>query len=70
MHVKLATGTYILKANRARFNQFAVSTMCPLCRDGSEDIRHFQAFPGRIRVCDPMVVTLHESNQKSCWCAL
>lgn len=41
VHVKIATGTYILQSNRARFNQFAVSTRCPLCRDGPEDIRHF-----------------------------
>ena len=41
VYVKIATSTYILQANRARFNQFAVSTRCPLCRDGSEDTRHF-----------------------------
>ena len=38
---KLLTGTYILQANRARFNQHEVNPTCPLCGEGSEDREHF-----------------------------
>ena len=31
VHVKLSVGTYILQSNKARFNQFQVSKLCPLC---------------------------------------
>ena len=66
VHVKLATDTYILQANLARFNQFAMSTMSPLCSDGTEDIRHFllqcshlessrRRFMDELeRICDPI----------------
>ena len=41
VQVKLVTGTYILQANRAAFNQMAVDPMCLLCKNGTEDLEHF-----------------------------
>ena len=41
IHVKLLSGTYILQKNKARFNQYAVSSLCPLCGKDSEDLVHF-----------------------------
>ena len=32
---RLATGTYILRANKSRFNKFAVDPTCTLCREHS-----------------------------------
>jgi hypothetical protein len=40
---RLATGTYILQSNRARFNQYEVDSTCPLCQLGEEDQHHFVA---------------------------
>jgi hypothetical protein len=40
---RMITGTYILQANRARFNNYDVDPTCPLCGDGSEDIHHMIA---------------------------
>ena len=36
-----ATATYQLQANRATFNQFAVSPDCSLCHSGAENRSHF-----------------------------
>ena len=41
IHVKLLSGTYILQKNKAKFNQYEVSSLCPLCGVESEDIVHF-----------------------------
>ncbi|KAK3108656.1 hypothetical protein FSP39_012687 [Pinctada imbricata] len=41
IQVKLATGTYILQANRAAFNQQDVDPTCVLCKSGCEDLEHF-----------------------------
>ena len=41
INAQLATGTYRLQANRATFNQFAVSPDCPLCHSGAENRSHF-----------------------------
>lgn len=38
---KLLTGTYILQANRAAFNQHAVNPTCKLCSEGPETRQHF-----------------------------
>ena len=38
---KLLSGSYILQANRARFNQNKVDPTCPLCRSAPEDLPHF-----------------------------
>jgi exonuclease III len=38
---KMVTGTYILQANRARFNQFTVDPTCTLCNAPVEDLPHF-----------------------------
>ena len=41
IHVKLLSGTYILQKNKARFNQYEVSSLCPLCGIEPEDLVHF-----------------------------
>ncbi|XP_033731546.1 uncharacterized protein LOC117321188 [Pecten maximus] len=41
--VRLLTGTYTLKANRAAFNQYNVDPECRLCKTGAEDRQHFIA---------------------------
>ena len=38
---KLLTGTYILQANRAAFNQYAVNPTCKLCNTAPETRQHF-----------------------------
>ena len=38
---KLLTGTYILQSNRAKFNQFSVSSLCQLCNKNPETREHF-----------------------------
>ena len=38
---KLLSGSYILQANRARFNQNSVNPTCPLCKQAPEDLPHF-----------------------------
>ena len=39
--IRLLPCTYILQENRARFNQYVVNTICPLCGMGAEDSVHF-----------------------------
>ena len=41
VHVKISVGTYILQSNKARFNQFQVSKLCPLCNRDDETVEHF-----------------------------
>ena len=38
---RVLTGTYVLQANRAKFNQFEVDPTCQLCKSGPEDRLHF-----------------------------
>ena len=38
---KFISGSYILQANRARFNQNSVDPTCPLCQGAPEDLPHF-----------------------------
>ena len=38
---KLLTGTHILQANRAAFNQYAVNPTCKLCNTAPETRQHF-----------------------------
>ena len=38
---KKISGSYILQANRARYNQYEVDASCPLCGANSEDLPHF-----------------------------
>ena len=40
---KLLTGTYILQANRAAFNQYSVNPTCKLCSKEHETREHFIA---------------------------
>ena len=40
---KLLTGTYILQANRAAFNQYSVNPTCKLCSKEPETREHFIA---------------------------
>ena len=37
----LLSESYILQANRARFNQNSVNPTCPLCKQAPEDLPHF-----------------------------
>ena len=39
--VKLTCGPYVLQSVRAKFNQFQVSKLCPLCREEDETMQHF-----------------------------
>ena len=41
VQVKLSCGSYILQSVRARFSQFQVSKLCPLCREADETMQHF-----------------------------
>ena len=41
VQVKLSCGSYILQSVRARFNQFQVSKLCPLCQEADETLQHF-----------------------------
>ena len=43
MKVKILTGTYILQANRASFNKYAVDPTCKVCQEVPEDRVHFIA---------------------------
>jgi hypothetical protein len=38
---RLLTGTYVLQANRAKFNQYTVPNTCLLCSTDAEDEMHF-----------------------------
>ena len=39
--LKVVSGQYILQANRARFNQNQVDTICQLCGEEEENMEHF-----------------------------
>lgn len=39
--VRMLTGSYVLQANRSKFNKSEVSPICPLCKLAPEDLRHF-----------------------------
>ena len=44
IQAKLDSGTstwYILQSNKAKFDQYEVSSDCPLCGNSSENIQHF-----------------------------
>ena len=41
IHVKLVSGTYILQTSKAKFNQYGVSSQCPLCGMEPEGLVHF-----------------------------
>ncbi len=51
---RLLTRSYILQADRAKFNQHQVSGICPLCNSAEEDRLHF------IRQC-PSTAALREN---------
>ena len=38
---RLLTGTYVLQANRARFNQYEVNPTCTICKEEPENRLHF-----------------------------
>ena len=39
--LKVVSGQYILQANRARFNQNQVDTICQLCGEEEDNMEHF-----------------------------
>ena len=56
VQVKLSVGAYILQRNKARFNQFQVSKVCPLCDRDVESTEHFLLRCDELqRVRDPFV---------------
>jgi hypothetical protein len=38
---RIITGTLVLQMDRHRFNEFDISSICPMCRLEDEDIIHF-----------------------------
>ena len=44
VRVKIATGTYILQSNRAKFNSGYVSPLCKLCNENNEELSHFSLY--------------------------
>ena len=55
VHFKLSVVTYILQCNKARFNQFQVSKLCPLCNLEPESLEHFLLRCSELqRVRDPL----------------
>ena len=47
--LRLLTGSYILQASRARFNQYNIDATCALCRDGHESRVHFLVVCSRLQ---------------------
>jgi hypothetical protein len=41
IRLNIATGTYILQANKASFNRSQLNPICLLCRNGEETLDHF-----------------------------
>ena len=41
VRVKIATGTYVLQSNRAKYNSGYVSPLCKLCNENNEELSHF-----------------------------
>ena len=41
IRLKIATGTYILQANRASFNRSQLNPICLLCGNSEETLEHF-----------------------------
>ena len=59
IHVKLLSGTYILQKNKAKFNQYEASSLCPLCGVESEDIVHFMLICEKLEeVRQPLITKL------------
>ena len=59
IHVKLASGTYILQKNKARFIEYKVSSLCPLCGNELEDLVHFMLACEKLHeMRHPLVVKL------------
>ena len=68
---KLLCGTYILQKNKAKFNQYEVSSLCPLCGVESEDIVHFMLTCEKVEeVRQPFITKLQKlitSHHGSHW---
>ncbi len=56
--VKMLTGTYILQASLAKFNQEEVEPTCQLCGAEAEDTAHF------LLRCSALEMTRHPENTK------
>ena len=65
IHVKLLSGTYILQKNKAKFNQYEVSSLCPLWCVESEDIVHFMLTCEKLEEVRQPFITKHFSSWKS-----
>ena len=63
---RLMTGTYMLQANRARFNQHQVDPMCLLCCKEPENVEHFLLrCESLTHVRDQFLHKIYQSLQKS-----
>ena len=59
MKLKLVTGTYILRTNRAMFNQNQVDTVCILCHQENKTTEHFLLHcPALASHRDPIIDTI------------
>ena len=73
---KILTGTYILQANRATFNQYSVNLTCKLCCRDPEARQHFvgesaffeterSVYIYRVTVNEPILLDGHISRLKN-----
>ena len=61
IHVKLVSGIYILQKNKARFNQYEISSLYPLGGNEPEDPVHFMLTFERLHeVRHPFIMTLQK----------
>ena len=71
IHGKLVSGTYILQTSKAKFNQYEVSSQCPLCGMEPEHLVHFMLTCEKIEeVRQPFISkleTLITSHHGSHW---
>jgi hypothetical protein len=56
IRLKIATGTYILQANRASYNRSQLNPICLLCGNGEETLEHFLLTCNCLdSICAPLV---------------
>ena len=67
----MLSGTYILQKNKARFNQYEVSSLCPLCGIEHEDLMHLMLTCEKLEeVRQPFITNLQKmitSHHGSHW---
>ena len=59
--LRVLSGTHNLQVNRARFNQNAVSPLCPLCGTEDETLEHFLLKCINLQIVrDPVLVNIQQ----------